>query len=311
MERVWLGGVEQSVWFRGLDVTRPVLVLLHGGPGASESALFRHYNAELERHFLVVYWEQRGSGRSFHATLACTSMTVERLLQDLDELIDLVQRRYGRGRVVLLGHSWGTVLGTLYAYSRPDKVAAYVGTGQIASKREADRVGHRYALAQARARGNARAIAELEAIDPERPSVDDIFTLDRWIERFDGTFRAGLSTGRLILAALSTDEADMHDLILFGRGNRFSHECLLGEFREIDLTSKRRFEVPVFFMLGRHDQVTPSTLAQAYFESIEAPYKRLVWFDQSAHNVPFEQPDEFNRVLVEEVLPIIHSREAR
>lgn len=97
---------------------------------------------------------------------------------------------------------------------------------------------------------------------------------------------------------------DLRDLVLFGRGNRFSHECLLDEFLDVDRTRHRRFEMPAFFLLGRHDQVNSSMLAQAWFEKIDAPVKRLVWFEHSAHNPPFEEPVAFARVLVEQVLPL-------
>lgn len=301
MEFVQLGGVVQRVWMRGIDRGRPILILLHGGPGASESPLFRHYNAQLEQHFVVVYWEQRGAGRSFHSDVPEESMTIGRMLGDLDELVDLARRRFAQERVVLLGHSWGTVLGTVYAHRCPAKVAAYAGTGQIADKREGDRLAYRFALAQAAQRTNTRATGQLRGINIEDPSVDDLFTLSGWIERFGGAFRADLSTGKLIWAAWQTDEVNLVDLVLFGRGNRFSHERLLGEFNRIDLTQYSRFEVPIWFLLGRHDMVTPSTLAHAYFESIRAPDKRLVWFEASAHNPPFEEPEKFNRVLVEAV----------
>src|SRR5688500_1667599 len=92
METVTLGGVEQSVWLRGRDVRAPVIILLHGGPGASESALFRRYDAALEEHFVVVYWEQRGAGRSYHADVPRSSMTIARMVEDLDRA---EQRRVG------------------------------------------------------------------------------------------------------------------------------------------------------------------------------------------------------------------------
>lgn len=113
METARIGGIEQSLWFRALDRTSPPVVLLHGGPGASESALFRHFDAALEEHFLTVYWEQRGTGRSFHSDIPRESMTVDRMVDDLDEVVELVRRRFGAERVILFGHSWGTVLGTV------------------------------------------------------------------------------------------------------------------------------------------------------------------------------------------------------
>jgi pimeloyl-ACP methyl ester carboxylesterase len=137
MEMVTIGGIGQSLWFRGVSDANPPLILLHGGPGASESALFRRFNAELEQHFLLVYWEQRGAGRSFHSDIPPESMTIEQLLSDLNEVVELVRRRFHQERVVLLGHSWGTILGTMYAHRHPQKVAAYVGVAQIADNRSA------------------------------------------------------------------------------------------------------------------------------------------------------------------------------
>jgi proline iminopeptidase len=139
MEAVTIGGISQSIWFRGLSQSNPALILLHGGPGTSESALFRHYNSALEEHFLVVYWEQRGSGRSFHPDIPPESMTIAQFVRDLDEVVELVRRRFDKDKVVLLGHSWGTVLGTIYVFQHPHKVSAYAGIAQIADMPQARR----------------------------------------------------------------------------------------------------------------------------------------------------------------------------
>lgn len=298
METVRLGGVDQSVWFRGRSTSAVPLVLLHGGPGASESALFRHYDAALENHFVVVYWEQRGAGRSFHANVPRSSMTIARMLDDLDELVDTVRARFGAERVVVLGHSWGTILGTMYANAHPEKVLAYVGVAQIANFPEGERRSLEWAIDQATTRGDAKALRELRAMLPTPRTVDDELTLGRWVERFGGTLRGGLSTRSLIWAALRTDEAGVVDLVRFGRGNRFSLTALRPEYSRVDLTRFRTFKVPIVFMLGRHDWHVPSVLAARYFEQIDAPVKHLVWFERSAHNPPFEEPAEFVRALV-------------
>jgi proline iminopeptidase len=298
METVRLGGADQSVWFRGRSTSAVPLVLLHGGPGASESALFRHYDAALENHFVVVYWEQRGAGRSFHANVPRSSMTIARMLDDLDELVDTVRARFGAERVVVLGHSWGTILGTMYANAHPEKVLAYVGVAQIANFPEGERRSLEWAIDQATTRGDAKALRELRAMLPAPRTVDDELTLGRWVERFGGTLRGGLSTRSLIWAALRTDEAGVADLVRFGRGNRFSLTALRPEYSRVDLTRFRTFKVPIVFMLGRHDWHVPSVLAARYFEQIDAPVKHLVWFERSAHNPPFEEPAEFVRTVV-------------
>lgn len=305
METVSIGGIPQQVWFRGLDRHNPALLILHGGPGASEAALFRHFNGELERHFLVVNWEQRGTGRSFQAGIPPESMTIAQLLHDLDDVVELIKKRFHKKGVILLGHSWGTALGTIYAHQHPEKVTAYVGIGQAANMPQGERVSYDYALRQAMARGDKKAVEALREIGPPPHGVDAMLISRRWVERFGGAFHGDLSTGKLIWAALSTDEANVMDLILFGRGNRFSLERLWQEFSRLDLTRYKTFKMPVFFLLGRDDWQVPATLAASYFESIEAPCKRLVWFERSAHNPPFEEPGRFNSVMIREVFPTV------
>jgi proline iminopeptidase len=304
MEMIELGGIRQSVWFRGRDASAPALILLHGGPGASEAPLFRHYDAALEDRFLVVYWEQRGAGRSFRSDIPRASMTIDRMVQDLDELVDTVRARFGKDRVVLLAHSWGTILGTLYASRHPRKVSAYVGVAQIANFAEGERASLAWALREAEARRDRRALDALRAMAPAPRSVDEELALGRWVERLGGMRRGGLSMGKLMWAALRTDEAGLMDLVRFGRGNRFSLEALRPQYSRVDLTGVRCFDAPVVFMLGRHDWHVPSVLAARYFATIDAPARRLVWFEHSGHDPPFEERDAFVRAMLEYVRPL-------
>jgi proline iminopeptidase len=251
-----------------------------------------------------VYWEQRGAGRSYHSDIPRSSMTIERMVRDLDEFVDSVRSRFGKDRVVLLGHSWGTILGTLYATRDPGKVSVYVGVAQIANFREGERASLAWALRQAEARRDRGALEVLRAMKPAPRSVSDELTLGRWVERFGGLRRGGLTTGKLIWAALRTDEAGLLDLVKFGKGNRFSLEALRPQYSRVDLTRLQCFEVPVIFMLGRHDWHVPAVLAARYFATIDAPSKRLVWFDSSAHDPPFEEPGAFVRTMLAHVRPL-------
>ena len=126
-----LGGLEQWVMIRGENTENPLLITLHGGPGFPETRLFRTFNAPLEKAFTVVYWEQRGTGKSFDPKIPKSSMTVEQFIADLDELVEVLRGRFGKDKVAIYGHSWGSALGVLYASRFPDKVAAYVGAGQV------------------------------------------------------------------------------------------------------------------------------------------------------------------------------------
>ena len=203
MESATIGGFPKASGFAAYPDPSPALILLHGGPGTSESALFRHYNSELEHHFLVVYWEQRGTGRSFNSSIPPQTMTITQFVSDLDEVVELVRRRFGKDKVVLLAHSWGTVLGTIYASRYPEKVSAYVGIAQVANVPQGRQLSYDFALSEAKKRNNAKAVSELMAIGPPPyDSVDEKLTTGKWVERFGGMFHADLSTGKLIWAAL-------------------------------------------------------------------------------------------------------------
>ena len=61
------------------------------------------------------------------------------------------------------------------------------------------------------------------------------------------------------------------------------------------------FDVPVFFILGRHDYQTPSVLAEPFFNELTAPDKELFYFENSAHAPPWEEPDRFFQVMVSDI----------
>ena len=284
------------------------MILLHGGPGTSETALFRHYNSDLEQRFLMVYWDQRGTGRSYRRSIPSESMTIDRFVQDLDEVIEIVRTRFQKNKVVLLGHSWGSAVGLLYAARFPEKVAAYVGVGQVADMAEGERVSYEFARSEAARRRHSDASRALEEIGPPPHTVHEMLVSRKWVERFGGAFHGRLSTGKLIWAALRTDEANLIDLIKFGQGNRFSLEHLWDEFRKFDADEYLvSFQTPIVFLLGRFDWQVPAVLAARYFERIQAPAKQLVWFEQSAHNPPFEQPATFNRTVADVLEPFVEA----
>ena len=310
MEPATIGGIPPKPLVSRRSRCDPALILLHGGPRTSESALFRHYNSALEHHFLVVYWEQRGTGCSFNPAISPQTMTIAQFVRDLDEVVKLVRRRFDKDKAVLLAHSWGTVLETIYAARCPEKVSAYVGIAQVANVPQGRKLSYDFALSEAKKRNNAKAISELMAIGPPPyDSVDEKLTTGKWTERFGGMFRSDLSTGKLIWAALGADEANLIDLVAFGRGNRFSSVYLEDEISRLKLNEDySHFNIPVIFLLGRRDRHVPAMLAEQYFHAIQAPTKRLVWFERSGHNPPFEEPGKFNQILTEDVLPFTRIR---
>ena len=300
-----LGGLAQWVMIRGENVANPLLVLLHGGPGFPEMRLFRHFNWPLEKSFTVVYWDQRGTNKSFDGQTPASSMTVEQFIADLDELVNAVCKRFGQRTVAIYGHSWGSALGVLYGARFPEKVAAYVGAGQIGSWPASEASSYAFVLAEAERRKSRKALKELRAIGPPPYTATAKMVQGKWLGLFLGFVR-GMPLWRFVQIVLSGPEASIFDLASLLRGMQFSQNTMWVDVSSLDLTmAVPALQMPVFFFLGRHDHVIDAETSAAYFEILAAPSKRLVWFEESAHEPPFEEPLKFNRAMVELVRPVL------
>ena len=163
-----IGGIEQYIRVRGRSRANPVLLVLHGGPGSTLGATACRWQGALEAAFTVVHWDQRGSGNTYYRDPAAPPPTVERLLSDLDELVDALRARYGRDRLFLLGHSWGSLLGGLYALRRPEKLSAWLPVSQMVDFKRSEQVSAAEAIRRARGAGREedaeRLAQELEQV---------------------------------------------------------------------------------------------------------------------------------------------------
>jgi len=299
-----IGGADQWVMTRSENVANPPLILVHGGPGFPEMRLFRCFNAPLEKSFTVVYWEQRGTDKSFDRKIPLSSMTVDQFIADLDELVDWVRRRVGKDKVVIYGHSWGSALGVLYAARFPEKVAAYVGTGQIGDWPASELSSYAFTLAEAERRDNRKALKQLRAIGPPPHTFQELDVQRKWLLRFVGIAR-GMSMWKFLRITLGGPESSIWDLPNILRGVMFSGR-MWPEVSALNLTKAvPALQVPVFFFIGRHDHVVDARTSVAYFDMLTAPQKTLVWFEESAHEPPTEEPVKFNTLMVNSVLPAI------
>ena len=170
---VKIGGIDQWVQIRGQDRNNPVLLCLHGGPGATWLPLTAVF-APWEKDFTVVQWDQRGAGKSLEASGASISstMSIGRMADDGIELAELLRARLKKDRIIVLGHSWGSILGVHMALQRPDLFYAYVGTGQVARMTESQQISYAHLLEKARAANDKNAVRALEGIGP--PPFDSI-----------------------------------------------------------------------------------------------------------------------------------------
>jgi deazaflavin-dependent oxidoreductase (nitroreductase family) len=306
------GGLDQWVMIRGESVANPPLILLHGGPGFSETGFFRCFNGPLEKSFTVVYWDQRGAGKSFDRSITRSSMTAEQFISDLDDLVDAVCRRLDKSKVAIFGHSWGSVLGVLYAARFPEKVAAYVGSGQIGDWAAAESGSYDWVLSEAQRRGNRRALRKLQAIGPPPYTAAAVFTERTWVARFEGQMRPR-ALWKVARAVVGGQESSILELPSGWHGFRWSMNAMWAEVSRLNLIELApELQMPVFFFLGREDHFVPPKTSVAYFDALTAPSKKLVWFENSRHEPFVDEPAKFNAAIVESLRPAlarVHTRE--
>ena len=298
-----LGGFDQWVMIRGENLANPILIPLHGGPGFPEMRLFRTFNAQLEQSFTVVYWMQRGTSKSFERRMPASSLTIEQFVADLDELVEMLRARFGKEKVVLYGHSWGSVLGVLYASRFPEKVAAYVGAGQIGEWAAFETASYKFMLAEAERRQHRKAVRELRAIGLPPHAFWDMVTERKWVTRFVGIVR-GMSLWKFTRITLGGPEASMFDLPNILQSQFVTPKAMWQELMGVNLIKTApSLRMPVFFFLGRHDRVVVPETSLAYFDVLQGPSKTLIWFEESGHEPPAEEPEKFNRLMVDLVRP--------
>ena len=311
LERVELGGIEQWIAVRGTDIDNPILIYVHGGPGAIELGRSWPWQRAVEDYFTVVQWDQRGAGKTARLNgveATRPTLTRARMADDLVELIDLLQARYGDRKLVVLGHSWGNVIALDAAMKRPDAIAAYVGLSPLLSWEANERAGYERLLEIARERGDAAALAELEAMAPY--PGDGLLTSERlgaqraWVQRYGGLAAYRDNGDFFLKAARLSPDYDLTDRQAIDAGGLASVETLLPELAQVDFSALNRTPFPVLMFVGRHDITTPPEVTEAWLNALDAPSKRLVWFEHSAHLAPHEEPGRFLMALVEHVRPL-------
>ena len=306
-----LGGARQVVNVRGADRGNPILLFVHGGPGAVEMPVAWAFQRPWEDFFTVVQWDQRGAGRSFplnDAQAIAPTLSLERYRDDTIELIELLRGKYGKRKIFLLGHSWGSAVGLAVAAKRPDLLYAYIGMGQMISFRGNERVGLEWTLAQARKDRNTQAVQELEALQPYPGSgpldIDKMTTERKWSIHY-GALAAGRQDADFYFhAPRLSPEYSAADRKAWDDGSAFTISTIWPRLADVSFEDVHRIDAPVFLFLGRHDYTCPWPLADAWMKQLKAPRKKTIWFDNSAHLPMIEEPGHVLLALVDEIRPL-------
>jgi len=303
---VEIGGIPQWISIRGEDRNNPVLLFLHGGPGdATNPWGYAGFRTWLKA-FTVVQWDQRGAGRTFgkNGAASASTITIDRLTRDGVELADYLRTTLKKEKIILVGHSWGSILGVLMAKARPDLFWAFVGTGQVADEQRNYDVAYHALLEKAERSGERRAVEELKAVGPP-PYADGrgYGVQRRWSNLFEGADRFIASMFGLALDAPGYTLRDVNDWL---DGQVASAERLVPEMtKTLDAKSLGgEFAVPVFVIQGAEDFTTPTSLARGFVNAIRAPRKQFVAIEGGGHFAVFMKTDIFLNECVARVRPL-------
>ena len=302
LETINIGGQDQSVLIRGHDDEAPVVLFLHGGPGSGQILVSRKFFAEMEQDFVVVNWDQRGTGKSWSGDIDPSTMTLEQFVADTLELTNLLRERFNQEKIYLVGHSWGTYVGALAVQQQPELYHAYVGVGQMVSFEESERLSYAFALDAAKSQDNAKAVAELEEIGapPYSNPKADVNVQRTWLSRLGGVQKEVDMTVEMVKALLTGREYTLLDAWGFLQGQKFSGEHLFPYLTEVNMFEQvPALEVPVWFVSGKYDGITMFSLTQQYYQAVQAPAKEHVMFENSAHLPYFEEPEKFARLMLQ------------
>ena len=304
LQKVNLGGVGQWILIRGRDRSKPVLLVLHGGPGATMmpwADLLQ--SAELENHFIVVHWDQRGAGKSFSSALTAEDFTADAFVDDTLELTGMLSRRFDQDKIFLTGVSWGSALGFLTLQRDSSPFRAFIAVSERVDWNRSHTMGFEWARDEAEARGDAGALAAIAGIEPFDPAdPDDIAGKNRLLDVLGGGDFHTEGRWQAYLDYASSGQSPYYNQIEmrnYEKGIRNTQRYVLPQAIGYNLFEDFPVaDIPVHFVSGAEDRQTPIALVEEYVTALEAPDKSLTIVQDTGHNVPFDAPKAWAETLI-------------
>jgi len=297
LKKVEIGGIKQSILVKGQNNENPILLILHGGPGFPLMP-FSNKLKRLEDEFIVVYWDQRGAGKSYSEEILSNTMTIERFLKDTYEVIQLVKCEYGKERIFLAGHSWGSILGINLAHKYPSEIYAYIGISQVVDFVKGSEISYQFALKTAKERNMTDKVEKLIEIgEPHlRGGIAAVSLVSSYVSEFGGAFHIPVDVEDIMGDSEVYSTIDIDNI---NKGMQFSAVNLIEAMVETNLVKAKKltFEIPIILLCGKYDYTVPSEVVLEYYEILTAPSKEVIWLNESAHFCYLEETENFIDIL--------------
>ena len=310
MSKKNIGGIKQFLIIRGENIENPVLLFLHGGPGTSEYSLFKYLNLNIEDIFTVCYWEQRGAGMSYSKDINKETMNLEQMISDTIAVTDYLRYKFNKKKIYIMGHSWGTFLGSYAVNRRPDLYHSYIGIGQVGDIAVSEEEITEFIMSTASKRNDLKAIKRMDFFLKNNVDLSQSLryqiTKSRYVTKYNGGLLYKSSSNMTIYIAFLLCRAyTIKDKINIIFGSKFSIENLFKYCFENNLSETvTEQKIPIYIMNGVHDYQTTYNQAKVYFDNLIAPEKKFYTFENSAHSPLFEEQEKFKNILINDILKV-------
>lgn len=301
LTKIELNDRKEWISIRGENKHNPILLFLAGGPGGTQMAAVRHDLAQLEKHFVVVNWDQPGSGKSFSS--AKNNLVVNDYIDDGIVLTDYLRERFNQEKIYVVGESWGSALGIFLAAEAPDRYHAFIGTGQMVDFLKTELMDYELAMEIALEKKDVNKVKKLKengkppyyGSDVTWKSAEYLNYLSAYMSSNPKIHNNGYNTFRDIFSS----EYGIIDKINFFRGIITTFNDVYPQLYDIDLRKDYpELKIPVYFFLGRHDINSPTSLVEEYVDILDAPSKEIIWFENSGHSPWINESEKFVDELI-------------
>ena len=288
-----IGGIDQWITIHGNSGSNPVVLFLHPGPGVPLSPYEDALYSAWEQDFTLVQWDQRGAGRTYGKNPPSGPISIEQMVDDGVEVAEFLTRRLNTAKIILIGVSWGSILGMQMAHRRPDLFYAYIGQSQVITLMDQSGDADSYArsLAAARAAGDQRSVdAMIQSQPPWRSGAQW-----RAYQTVAGPYEVARVTAPPAPMPVSAAYSGAEDRAQNAAGMSFSLDNFfgtteLGPLFRFDLTKLGAdFRIPIFLVEGEQDALTSPVTARAYFDAVTAREKHFLLIPGAGHGPSLPQ----------------------
>lgn len=316
VEKIRLGGVEQTVLIQAENPTNPVLLFIHGGPcmpvpgvvSRGQDYAVSTTTKELVKHFVVVFYDQRGAGKSYDKNTPAESMRVEQYITDCNELVDILRKRFNQEKIYLAAHSWGSIIGLNMTLRFPEKLHGYIGISQILNWTNNDKLCYDWVVKKAKQANDHKTLKKLNELgQPPYLNVKQwtefrrpLIKYNSMVYKSETVKHPGMIGG--IKQFFTSSEYSLMDIFhsFYSAYNLTYTQELIEDFAKINLNQLKKVETRIAFLHGTKDVHVEGKPVETFFNNLEAPLgKDMVWYENSSHMFHPEDARKIEKYIID------------